>query len=100
MEGLAGSDLLTVAGAGVAAGVIVQAIKFIWDGLAARWYRLAALTTGLVVVQAAYWTIGDTDPSVVGVILAVIVGLQAGASAITTYDTVRTGWDYDVTPPA
>ena len=85
------ADLLTIAGASVAAIVVTQFAKMMFS-LSRLWVRIIALSTGLVVVVAAYVSLNDV--TVIGVFLAVIVGMQAGMAANATFDTARKGLDY------
>lgn len=90
-------DLLTVAGAGTAAFVVAQFAKML-IGLGAGWTRSVALVTGLVVVVSVTVATGD-QLDFVSVLLAVIVGMQAGMSACAMFDTARSGLDYRVSSP-
>ena len=89
------ADLLTIAGASVAAIVVTQFAKMMFT-LSRVWVRIIALSTGLVVVVAAYVSLNDV--TVIGVFLAVIVGMQAGMAANATFDTARKGLDYQTAP--
>ena len=40
----------------------------------------------------------NTDVTVIGVFLAVVVGMQAGMAANATFDTARKGLDYQTSP--
>ena len=86
------ADLLTIAGASVAAIVVTQFAKMMFN-LPRLWVRTIALVTGLAVVVVAYMSLND-DVSVIGVFLAVVVGMQAGMAANATFDTARKGLDY------
>ncbi len=86
------ADLLTIAGASVAAIVVTQFAKMMFT-LARRVVRVVALLTGLAVVVVAYVSLNDAV-TVLGVFLAVIVGMQAGMAANATFDTVRGGIGY------
>ena len=89
-------ELLTVAGAGTAAFVVAQFAKKLFN-LGAGWTRSIALVTGLaVVVSVTISTSSSLD--FVGVLLAVLVGMQAGMSATAMFDTARSGIDYQVSP--
>ena len=88
------ADLLTIAGASVAAIVVTQFAKMMFT-LSRRVMRIVALTTGLIVVVGAYTTLSQA--SVIGVFLAVVVGMQAGMAANATFDTTRKGLDYQTT---
>ena len=90
------ADLLTIAGASVAAIVVTQFAKILFT-LTRRKVRIVALVTGLTVVVGAYVTLNPA--SVIGVFLAVIVGMQAGMAANATFDTVRGGIDYQAVTP-
>ena len=90
------ADLLTIAGASVAAIVVTQFAKMMFT-LTRRVVRIVALTTGLIVVVGAYTTLNPV--TVIGVFLAVIVGMQAGMAANATFDTVRSGIDYQTVTP-
>jgi hypothetical protein len=85
------ADLLTIAGASVAAIVVTQFAKMMFT-LSRLWVRIIALSTGLVVVVVAYVSLNTV--TVLGVFLAVIVGMQAGMAANATFDTARKGLDY------
>ena len=86
------ADLLTIAGASVAAIVVTQFAKMMFS-LPRLWVRTIALVTGLAVVVVAYMSL-NSDVTVIGVFLAVIVGMQAGMAANATFDTARKGLDY------
>ena len=85
------ADLLTIAGASVAAIVVTQFAKMMFN-LSRLWVRTIALVTGLAVVVVAYVSLNDV--TVIGVFLAVIVGMQAGMAANATFDTARKGLGY------
>ena len=90
------ADLLTIAGASVAAIVVTQFAKILFT-LTRRAVRIVALVTGLIVVVGAYVTLNPI--SIIGVFLAIIVGMQAGMAANATFDTVRGGIDYQTVTP-
>ena len=83
------ADLLTIAGASVAAIVVTQFTKMMFS-LSRLWVRVIALSTGLLVVVVAYVSL-NSDVTVIGVFLAVVVGMQAGMAANATFDTARKG---------
>ncbi len=85
------ADLLTIAGASVAAIVVTQFAKMMFS-LSRQAVRIVALLTGLTVVTVAYVSLNTV--TVIGVFLAVIVGMQAGMAANATFDTARKGLDY------
>ncbi len=91
------ADLLTIAGATVAAMVVTQFAKMMFN-LSRLWVRTIALLTGLAVVVVAYVSL-NSDLTVLGVLLAVIVGMQAGMAANATFDTARKGLDYKTARP-
>lgn len=88
---LAPADLMTIAGASVAAITVTQFAKILFS-LSRRLIRVVSLLTGLAVVLVAYLTL--EEPSVLGVVLAALVGMQAGMAANATFDTMRDGLDY------
>ncbi len=91
------ADLLTIAGASVAAIVVTQFAKMLFT-LSRQWIRIVALLTGLAVVVVAYVSL-NTELTVLGVFLAVVVGMQAGMAANATFDTARKGLDYQTARP-
>ncbi len=90
------ADLLTIAGASIAAIVVTQFAKMLFT-LTRRVVRIVALVTGLIVVVGAYAMLNPV--TVLGVFLAVIVGMQAGMAANATFDTVNSGIDYQAVTP-
>ena len=90
------ADLLTIAGASVAAIVVTQFAKILFT-LTRRTVRIVALVTGLIVVVGAYVTLNPV--TIIGVFLAVIVGMQAGMAANATFDTLSAGIDYQTVTP-
>lgn len=95
-------DLLTVAGAGAAAFVVAQFAKMLFT-LGPAAVRSVSLVTGLLVVVLVT-VFSGAELTVPGVLLSVLVGMQAGMSAYAMFDTARAGLDYRVydppTPPA
>ncbi len=89
------ADLLTIAGASVAAIVVTQFAKMLFT-LTRKVVRGVALVTGLIVVVGAYALL--PDPTILGVFLAVIVGMQAGIAANAVFDTAVSGINYQVIP--
>ncbi len=88
------ADLLTIAGASVAAIVVTQFAKMLFT-LTRKVVRGVALVTGLVVVVGAYVLL--PDPTILGIFLAVIVGMQAGMAANAVFDTAVSGIAYRAT---
>ena len=96
MDNITWESLATVAGAGIAAGLIVQFIKvFFRQKISDSGYRMIAAVAGLAVVLLVT-LVGTAELSVQLIILAVFVGLQAGLSASQTYETIRYGVDHKV----
>lgn len=87
-------DLLTVAGAGASALIVAQFAKVLFT-LQARWVRVIAMLTGLIIVVVV--TVAtQTTTSIPETLLAVIVGMQAGLSASALVDASRQGLNYRV----
>lgn len=90
-------DLLTVAGAGAAALIVAQFAKMLFS-LPPVGVRTVALVTGLAVVVTV--TVLSWDQlNIVELILAVIVGMQAGMSAWSMADASRSGLNYATNRP-
>lgn len=93
---LAAADLLTVVGASAAAGLIAQFAKKLLN-LGAAATRTVAMMSGLaVVVTATLQALSSFD--LLTMILAVLVGMQAGLAASATFDVAREGMDYIAEP--
>ena len=88
------SDLLTVAGAGAAALVLATFAKKLFS-LGRGWTRIVALVAGLVVVLAAYIS-QAAGFNAVEILLATVVGAQAGLAASAGFDSVDAGFGYEV----
>ena len=93
---LASADLLTIAGASVAAFVVTQFAKMLFS-LTRRAVRSVALVVGLAVVVGAHLVLQPASP--LGVFLAVIVGMQAGMAANAMFDTATSGIGYQAVTP-
>ena len=93
MEPITWESLATVAGAGVGAGLVTQFVKiFVRDKLSDAGYRMIAAAAGLVIVLAA--SLIAAEITVQLILLAVLVGLQAGLSASQAYEGIRHGFDH------
>lgn len=97
--------LLTVAGAGAAAFVAASFARTVWE-LSARAIRVVAAMTGLLFVLAAQTItlVDNPDPLSAGAVagfylVSVIVGMQAGLSAVAMVDTIRKGLNYQAVAP-
>lgn len=88
---LAPADLLTIAGASVAAITVTQFAKMLFT-LSRKAIRIVSLVTGLVVVVGAHLALQPVTP--LGLFLSGLVGMQAGMAANATFDTARKGIDY------
>lgn len=96
MENVTLESLATVAGATVAAGIIVQFVGVVVE-LTARAKRLLSLAAGAVgVVGGTFILAPEVDAAVV--VLAVFNGMIAGLAASQAYQTASKGLDAKVTP--
>lgn len=84
----------TVAGASLAAGVIVQVAGLVLS-LSARAKRVIAVLSGLAIVVAVTVTTSD-PPTVAAVGLAVVDGMLAGLAASKAYETINHGLSHTV----
>ena len=80
-------DLATIAGASPVAVILTQFAKA--AGLPAKAVRGFALTTGLALVVVA--TLLAAPVTVGSVIVAIVIGAQAGLSAWSTFDLAAAG---------
>ena len=91
---LTATDLATVAGASAAVLVIAQFAKMLF-GLEEKGTRTVALVAGVTLVVLAHVALTPAL-SVLGVVLALIVGMQAGLAAVALFDSGRHGFAYRV----
>lgn len=93
------SSLATIAGVTVAAGIITQVVKLLFDNLSAVSIRRVALLSGIVLYVAAGFAVG-VDPALntfAAVLLFLLNGSIAGLAASAVYDTARFGEDRTTT---
>lgn len=89
-------DLATVAGATAAAMIVAQFAKRLLN-LTAPATRAVAMLAGLVVLVVATVLTQD-ETSVLAVLLAVIVGMQAGLAASALFDNATEGLGHETFP--
>lgn len=87
--------LATVAGASVVAGLFVQFVKLFYSNMSAQFTRALAAIFGLIAVVGTAVLAGPV--TVQGVVLAVIVGIQAGLAAAKTFELADNGLNHTVT---
>lgn len=88
------SDLVTVVGASAAAMILTQFVKLMFD-LGTRAVRVVAMASGLAVLVVAT-LLSSPNLTALEMILAVIVGMQAGLAASAVVDSAREGLGYEV----
>jgi hypothetical protein len=90
------SELMTVAGAAAAALIVAQFAKKLFRLSPGSTRTISMLTGLIIVVVATVQSNGVT--SILSIILAVVVGMQAGLAASATFDTVDSGLNHSVDP--
>lgn len=86
------ADLLTIAGASLAAIIITQFLKVLLN-LPALWIRVISMLTGLIVVVGTTVLVNE-ETNALQLFLALIVGMQAGMAAFATFDLSKSGFNY------
>jgi len=94
VEEITWQALMTVVGGSAAAIPVVQFVS-LFVSLTSRAKRSVAAATGLFVVVGATVLSGSADP--VTVVLAVLVGMQAGLAASKSQELVSEGLSHSVT---
>jgi hypothetical protein len=92
-QAITSGDLLTVAGASFAAGIVAQFVKLLFDAPVYVIRGVALLSGLLFVVSATVISLDET--SVLTMLLAAVVGMQAGLAAWAAIDTAQKGFTYE-----
>lgn len=85
--------LLTVVGATLVAGLLVQVTKIMWSNISDQWTRRLSVIYGVVIMVLGTLLV-QPDPDqtdAVVYVLAVLNGLVAGLAASAGFETVRHG---------
>jgi hypothetical protein len=90
--------LATVLGASIIALAIAQGVKIMWPSMSDPALRRIALVSGLVLVPVATYVLnGGLDGG--HLLLALVVGLQAGLAAAKSRDFIAFGLNHVVSSP-